>query len=143
MEITSTFKNNEKIPDKYTCNGININPPIKIIDYPEKTKSFALIVDDPDAPTKVWIHWIVFNITKPVIEENRQPFNSKRGINDSKKLDYSGPCPPSGTHRYFFKVYALDCLLDFNEGINKEMLEKVMRNHILAKTELIGLYSRK
>jgi Raf kinase inhibitor-like YbhB/YbcL family protein len=136
------FENNQLIPAKFTCDGEDINPPLIIDGVPEGTESLALIVDDPDAPMGTWVHWVVFDIPViPKIEENSVP--GKEGINDSGGRNYGGPCPPSGTHRYFFKIYALDTLLNLKEGISKEQLEKAMQGHILDNAELIGLYKRK
>ncbi len=143
MEITSpAFKHNEYIPAKYTCEGEDINPALVINGLPEGAESLALIMDDPDAPIGVWVHWVVFDIP-PVerIEENSAP--GKLGITNSSRRDYHGPCPPSGTHRYFFKIYALDTQLNLKEGASKGQLEKAMQGHILDKAELIGLYKRK
>lgn len=143
MKITSpAFKHNEYIPAEYTCEGKDINPEFVISEIPKGTKSLALIMDDPDAPMGVWVHWVVFDI--PVIahiEENSIP--GKLGITNSGKRDYHGPCPPSGTHRYFFKIYALDAQLNLKEGISKGQLEKAMQGHILDKAELVGLYERR
>lgn len=142
MKITSPeFKHNAYIPAKFSCEGEDVNPTLDISDIPEGTKSLALIMDDPDAPMGVWVHWVVFDI--PVImqiEENSVP--GKLGITNSGRRDYHGPCPPSGTHRYFFKLYALDTLLNLKEGISKGQLEKAIEGHILDKAELIGLYKR-
>lgn len=143
MQIKSIFKNNEKIPVKYTCDGENINPPLEILDIPKNAKTLVLIIDDPDAPAGIWVHWILFNI--PIINkipENSIPSEAILGMNDFKKLKYGGPCPPSGTHRYFFKLYALDTKLNLPGGSKKSEIEKAMQNHILAKAELIGLYQR-
>ena len=142
MKLTSKeFDNNKFIPKKFTCQGIDVNPSLNIRDIPEGTKSLALIVDDPDAPMGIWVHWVVFDI--PVVshlEEDSIP--GKQGINDFGKNDYGGPCPPSGTHRYFFKIYALDTQLNLEEGISKNKLEEAMKGHILDKAELIGLYKK-
>lgn len=142
MRLSSPeFEHNQLIPEKFTCDGEDINPTLNIEDIPPETKSLALIVDDPDAPMGTWVHWVVFDI--PVIskiEENSVP--GMQGTNDFQKLDYGGPCPPSGTHRYFFKLYALDCKLNLEEGVRKKDVEKAMQGHILAQTELIGLYRR-
>ncbi len=142
MKLTSPeFENGKMIPRKFTCEGDDINPTLIIEDIPAGTKSLALIVDDPDAPMGTGVHWVSFNI--PVvsqIDEDRIP--GKQGINDFGRNDYGGPCPPSGTHRYFFKIYALDTVLDLNEGINKQALEDAMEDHILNKAELIGLYKK-
>lgn len=143
MKLTSKeFKHNEYIPAKFTCQGKDINPSLKIDDIPEGTKSLALIVDDPDAPMGMWVHWVVYDIAViPQIEENSIP--GKQGINDFGRKNYGGPCPPSGTHRYFFKIYALDKKFNLAEGINKQELETAMKNHILDKAELIGSYKKK
>lgn len=147
MKIQSpAFNNNEKIPDRYTADGEDINPPLIISEIPKNAKFLALINDDPDAPIGGWVHWVIFNIpvsgTSLEIKENSTPENAVLGINDFKKLKYGGPAPPSGTHRYFFKVYALDNKLNLQEGASKSQVEKAMENHILDKAELIGLYSR-
>lgn len=135
------FANNETIPDKYTCQGENINPPLMIINMPEETKTLVLIVDDPDAPNGVWDHWVVWDIdNNPSINENSIP--GRQGKNSAGDNNYKGPCPPSGTqHRYFFKLYALDSALDLEEGSTKTKVEKEMKGHILDQTQLIGLYS--
>ena len=142
LKVTSNvFKNNEMIPSKYTCDGSDINPPLNIEGIPKETKSLVLIMDDPDAPMKTWVHWIVWNIpAKTTIEENS--VSGMEGLNDFKRKSYGGPCPPSGTHRYFFKVYALDTTLYLGANSKKEDLEKAMQGHILAKGELVGLYKR-
>ena len=142
MKITSpSFGNNELIPAKFTCQGDDVNPTLVFEDVPSEAKSMALIVDDPDAPMGIWVHWVVYDM--PVmaqVEENSIP--GKQGNNDFGRKDYGGPCPPSGTHRYFFKLYALDATLDLKEGISKKELEKAMEGHILEESELIGLYKK-
>ena len=142
MKIKSPeFENNAFIPSKFTCEGEDINPALIIEEVPNNAKSLALIMDDPDAPMGTWVHWVVFDI--PVvsrIEENSVP--GKKGINTAKKKDYHGPCPPFGTHRYFFKAFALDTMLNLNEGSSKGAIEKAMQGHILDKAELIGLYKK-
>lgn len=138
---SNAFKADDFIPSEYTCDGSNISPPIDIKGIPEDAQSLALIVDDPDAPVNTWVHWVVWNI--PVthhLKENH--VHGIEGTNDFQKKQYGGPCPPSGTHRYFFKVYALDCLLDLPAGSKKHALEKAMSGHILAFGELVGLYKR-
>ncbi|MGB7002666.1 MAG: YbhB/YbcL family Raf kinase inhibitor-like protein [Halobacteriota archaeon] len=142
MKLTSPeFENGNKIPRKFTCEGDDFNPRLIIEDIPAGTKSLALIVDDPDAPMGTWVHWVSFNI--PVVSQiDEDSIPGKQGINDFGRKDYGGPCPPSGTHRYFFKIYALDNVLDLNEGINKEALEDAEEGHILDKAELIGLYKK-
>jgi Raf kinase inhibitor-like YbhB/YbcL family protein len=135
------FKNNQKIPPKYTCSGEDVNPQLNITDIPEETKSLVLIVDDPDAPMGDWVHWIVWNIPPTnKIEEKSVP--GVEGINDFGKHSYGGPCPPSGTHRYFFKVYALDTQLNLRVHSRKKDLEYAMTGHILAQGKLVGLYKR-
>jgi Raf kinase inhibitor-like YbhB/YbcL family protein len=142
MKIVSpSFKNNEKMPVKFTYDGKDVNPSLEIENLPEGTKSLALIVDDPDAPMKTWVHWVLYDIPPSSrIEEDSVP--GKQGINDSGGKNYHGPCPPSGTHRYYFKVYALDKILGLKEGISKSDLEKAMRGSILSSAELVGLYNR-
>ncbi|MGB2600023.1 MAG: YbhB/YbcL family Raf kinase inhibitor-like protein [Candidatus Omnitrophota bacterium] len=143
MKITSPeFRNNEDIPLKFTCQGEDISPALKLEDIPQEARSLALIVDDPDAPMGTWVHWVVYDIPAlPEIEEDTIP--GKQGVNDFGRTNYGGPCPPSGTHRYFFKAYALDTMLGLKEGINKGTLEKAMEGHILDKAELIGLYKKR
>jgi hypothetical protein len=146
MSISSpAFENNGTVPQKYTCDGSDINPPLKITGIPSSAKSMALIVDDPDAPAGIWVHWLVWNIDPgtPEIKENSVPSGAVQGLNDFRKKDYGGPCPPSGTHRYFFKLYALDKRLDLKSGASKADLEKTMAGHIVGQAELVGLYSRK
>lgn len=136
------FQNEGMIPFKYTCDGRNVNPSLDIEHIPEETKCLALIVDDPDASIGTWVHWLVWNI--PVthhIKENE--VHGTEGINDFQQDHYAGPCPPSGTHRYYFKIYALDALLDLPPNTRKLQLEKAMSEHIIAFGELVGLYKRK
>jgi Raf kinase inhibitor-like YbhB/YbcL family protein len=142
MKISSPqFKNNDFIPKKFTCMGINVSPELVIENIPEAAKTLALIVDDPDAPSGTWIHWVVYNMA-PLsrIAENTIP--GKQGINDFGKYNYGGPCPPSGTHRYFFKLYALDKELNLAEGVSAEALLEAMQGHMLDSTELIGLFKK-
>lgn len=145
MKLTShAFQNNQTIPIKYTCDSSNINPPLTISDVLAKVKSLVLIVDDPDAPIGTWVHWTVWNINPGIreINENSVPEGAQEGITDFGRPGYGGPCPPSGTHRYLFKLYALDTKLNLDAGTKKSKLEEEMENHILDKAELIGLYSR-
>jgi len=142
MKITSPeFAHNTSIPKKFTCEGQDINPPLVISDIPSEAKSLTLIVDDPDAPMGTWVHWVAYNI--PIIkriEESSVP--GVQGVNNAGTKNYHGPCPPSGTHRYFFKLYALDTALNLAEGASKGAVEKAMQGHILDKAELIGLYKK-
>lgn len=145
MKITSSaFENNTKIPGKYTCDGENVNPPLSIFDVPLNAKSLVLIVDDPDAPSKTWVHWVLYDIDARTreIKENSIPSGVTQGMTDFGNINYGGPCPPLGTHRYFFKLYALDTNLSFPKGVTKQEVERAMQNHILSKAELIGLYGR-
>jgi len=145
MKIASwVFDNNTKIPSKYSCDGEDVSPPLEFVDIPNSAKSLALIVDDPDAPSKIWVHWVVYNINPQAseVKENSVPEDGIEGITDFGKPGYGGPCPPSGTHRYFFKLYALDTTLDLPQNATKQMVEEKMQDHIIDSAELIGLYSR-
>jgi Raf kinase inhibitor-like YbhB/YbcL family protein len=143
MRIASqSFKNEETIPDKFTPQGKDISPMLEIKDIPKGAKSLVLIIDDPDAPGGVWIHLVLFNI--PItskIEENTSPGTA--GLNSYNHTKYSGPCPPYGVHRYFFKIYALDKTLNLEEGSNLEDIKKEMKDHVLDQSQLIGFYSKK
>jgi Raf kinase inhibitor-like YbhB/YbcL family protein len=146
MDLTSrAFPHNGMVPPEYTCDGANGNPPLTIRTAPAKTRSLALIVDDPDAPMGIWVHWVVWNIGPGTMDipANSVPIGALQGTNDFGKQSYGGPCPPSGTHRYFFKLYALDTSLALKTGATKVQLEEAMKGHILEKAELIGLYRRK
>jgi Raf kinase inhibitor-like YbhB/YbcL family protein len=142
--LSPVFKQNEKIPSKYSCDGQSINPQLNIYEIPENTKTLALIVDDPDAPMGTFVHWVVFNIdpVKTIINEDEKARFGVLGVNSAGKLNFVAPCPPSGTHRYFFKLYALNAELNLPEGSDKTAVENAMKNHILGKAELIGLYSK-
>lgn len=140
---SSAFNPNTTIPQQYTCDGANDSPPLTWKGGPEETKSYVLIVDDPDAPNGTWVHWLLFNIpadTHQLTEKNHIPNGAITGKNSWGNSEYGGPCPPSGRHRYFFKLYALDTVLKLDENARKEDLLNAMENHILAKAELIGLY---
>lgn len=145
MELTSSsFKQANPIPSLYTCEGKNISPPLAWKGAPDGTKSFVIIVDDPDAPSKTWVHWVLYNIPESVHEatEGNPPEKGFQGTNDFGKTGYGGPCPPSGVHRYFFKLYALDQVLNIPHGGSKEQVEKAMEGHILDQTELVGTYAK-
>ena len=137
-----SFKLNEEIPEKYTCDGKNINPPLEIEDIPEDTKSLAMIVDDPDAPNGTFTHWVVWNIppTKR-IEENSEP--GIQGKNDFNIKNYKGPCPPSGDHRYYFKLYALDKKLSIQQGAEREKIISEIQDHVIESCNTMGRYSKK
>jgi len=136
------FEDNGLIPEKYTCDGNDTNPPLKIGNIPLKTQSLALLIDDPDAFNGIWNHWVVWNISpQGTINENGVP--GEEGLNSFNRHTYGGPCPPSGTHRYLFTVYALDTKLKISISSRKKDLEAAMSGHILAKGELVGKYARK
>ena len=146
MTLTSpAFTDGATIPSKYTCDGADISPPLDIGNVPDGAKSLALIVDDPDAPVGTWVHWVLWDIPAQTREilENSIPAGTQQGRNDWKRNGYGGPCPPSGTHRYFFKLYALDMPLALGAGTTKKDLERAMDGHVLAHTELKGTYRRR
>lgn len=145
LKIESPAFNNEgMIPLKYTCDGENINPPLVITGIPENTKSLVLIVEDPDAPAGTWIHWTVWNISPATneIPENSVPQGAVEGITDFGSPGYGGPCPPSGKHRYFFKLYSLDITLDLAPSATVEDIEEAIQGHIIESAELMGTYER-
>jgi Raf kinase inhibitor-like YbhB/YbcL family protein len=145
MKITSpAFQHTKEIPSEYTCDGSDTSPELNIGDVPEDTKSLVLINDDPDAPGRTWDHWIVFNMPSHVtkIEKGKEP-EGVAGTNSWGRTGYGSPCPPSGTHRYFFKLYALDTYLDLEVGSTKVELESAMAGHIIDSAELMGTYKRK
>jgi len=146
MKLSSpAFGYDKFIPSEYTCDGSNVSPPLLIGYIPIKTKSLVLIVEDPDAPMGVWLHWLMWNISPQTkkIRKNSVPRGAIQGINSFKRHNYGGPCPPSGTHRYFFKLYALNTILDISVDSTKAELKKAMKSHIISQAELIGLYKRK
>lgn len=143
MKITSTeFTHNQNLPAKYSCDGNDVNPPLTISDTPEGTKSLVLIHDDPDAPVGTWVHWLLWNISPDTTEiaENSTPSGAVTGKNSWNETKYGGACPPSGTHRYFFKIYALDTTLNLSPNSKSADIEAAMKGHVLDKAELIGLY---
>lgn len=142
---TPAFQAGGDIPAKFTCNGANVNPDLKINGAPNEAKSLVLIVDDPDAPHGLFTHWIVWNIDPKTanIGENSAPVGGIQGTNDFGKRNYGGPCPPSGTHRYFFKIFALDTKLDLKPSARRAELDAAMHGHTLAQGELMGRYSHK
>ncbi len=141
--ISSAFQHNSKIPSKYTCDGENISPPLSFVDVPENAKSLALIMDDPDTRMGTFVHWVLFNIDPKTkgINENFVASSISQGLNSANNRGYVGACPPTGIHRYFFKLCALDAILNLTNS-DKAAVEKSMQGHILEKAELIGLYSR-
>ncbi len=144
INLTSTaFVHGTGIPSEFTCDGSDIVPPLTITNVPKNTESLALIMDDPDAPVGTFVHWVVWNIPPDTkeIKKGKEP-NGVQGITDFRKLGYGGPCPPSGTHRYFFKLYAIDTKIDLPQGFKKKDLEKAIEGHIIEKTELMGIYKK-
>ncbi len=151
FELTSTaFGNGDPIPTKYTCDNQDISPPLQWSDPPEGTRSFALICDDPDAPVGTWVHWVLYNLPastrdlpEAVPSDADLSDGGQHGQNSWRRPGYGGPCPPGGTHRYFFKLYALDAELELAAGASKEQLLAAMKGHVLASTETMGVYSRR
>ena len=142
---SSSFQAGGDIPAKFTCNGTNVSPELQITSVPNEAKSLVLIVDDPDAPRGLFTHWIVWNIDPKTtrIAENSAPTAGVQGANDFGKRNYGGPCPPSGMHRYFFKIFALDMKLELKPSARRAELDAAMRGHVLAQGELMGRYSHK
>ena len=143
------FENEAMIPAKYTCDGRDISPPLSWEGLPQGAKSIALISDDPDAPVGTWVHWVIWNIPadktglpESMPKDRELPDKTRQGTTDFKRIGYGGPCPPGGVHRYYFKLYALDAMLELEAGATKAQLLKAMEGHILAKGELMGKYTR-
>lgn len=147
MLRSEAFSDGDAIPRRFTCDGGDVSPPLGWTSAPELTKGFALIMDDPDAPAGVWVHWVVFNVP-PEVSEIREggsrslPRGADHGANSWGRKGYGGPCPPGGTHRYFFKLYALDVELDVAPGVTAEVLSRAMTGHIIGEATLMGRYSR-
>lgn len=139
------FADGAAIAAKYTCDSENVNPPLVVANVPVAAKSLALIVDDPDAPGGMWVHWVAWNIPPQTreIREGGLPAGAVQGTNGWRRNHYGGPCPPSGKHRYFFKFYALDTTLDLQPSATKADLERVMQGHILADGQLLGTYEKR
>jgi len=150
MELASTaFKNGEVIPQKYTCEGADVSPALSWAEAPQGTKTLVLIVDDPDAPVGTWVHWVLFNLPATAralteaVPKTATAVGGLQGRNDFQQIGYGGPCPPRGKpHRYFFKLYALDAVLDLRPGATKRDVEAAMKGHIQANGELMGTYQR-
>jgi Raf kinase inhibitor-like YbhB/YbcL family protein len=150
IKVTSSvFKDGEIIPRRHACDGADISPPLSWTSVPGGAKTIALICDDPDAPVGTWVHWVLFNLPAGVKElaeavpPDRDLANGgKQGLNDWRRIGYGGPCPPGGTHRYFFKLYALDTVLNLQPGATKAELLRAMEGHILAQGQLMGKYRR-
>ncbi len=146
---TSAFSHGEAIPREYSCDGDNVSPSLRWSDAPDGAKSFALIMDDPDAPGGTFVHWVYYDIPSSVqelpkaVDNKTQPsVGGTQGKNSFGKVGYGGPCPPGGEHRYYFKLYALDSVLDLEPGISKDELLRAMEGHILEETQLMGTYTR-
>ncbi|HDP89292.1 MAG TPA: YbhB/YbcL family Raf kinase inhibitor-like protein [Thioalkalivibrio sp.] len=151
MRIRSTaFEHNQPIPARYTCEGEDVSPPLIFEEVPAKAKSLVLIVDDPDAPDpkapqRTWVHWVLYNLPPDLTgldEATATPPRAAVGLNDWQRNDWGGPCPPIGRHRYFFKLYALDTVIDEREGLTKLDITEAMIDHVIAQAELVGTYSR-
>src|SRR5712691_7767432 len=146
MKISSpAFQEGGTIPEKFSKNGQNANPALRFEGAPAEAKSLALIVDDPDAPSGLFTHWLVWSMDPKTTEiaESSVPEKAVQGTNDFPKTGYGGPCPPSGTHRYYFKIFALDQMLDLKAGAKRSAVDAAMRGHVIAQGELMGRYSRK
>ena len=146
---SAAFMPAHEIPVRHTCDGLDISPPLAWTGVPAAAKSLALILDDPDAPDPVaprmvWVHWVLYNLPADIhgLEEGAKGLPAQQGMNDWHQPGYRGPCPPAGKHRYFFRLYALDTMLPDMQCPEKSVLEKAMRNHILAQSELVGLYQK-
>jgi Raf kinase inhibitor-like YbhB/YbcL family protein len=153
MAITvtsSAFQQGKAIPSQFTCDAADMSPPLAWQGIPDGAKSIVLISDDPDAPVGTWVHWVCYDIpptvgslSQNILKVDTLPCGGKQGLTDFRSIGYGGPCPPSGTHRYFFKVYALDILLNLPAGKTKKEIQTAMKGHVLAQGELMGVYSRK
>jgi hypothetical protein len=146
---SSAFEEGELIPIKYTCDGEDVSPPLSWTQPPKEAKSMVLICDDPDAPMGTWVHWVLFGLSPDTLElaegishEKDVLGGAKQGLNDFRKYGYGGPCPPGGTHRYFFKLYAVDTHVSLNAGATKNEVLNAIKGHILAEGQLMGRYSR-
>ncbi len=151
LQLTSSaFSHEGSVPAAYTCDGRDISPSLAWTAPPAGTKRLALISDDPDAPMGTWVHWVVYNIP-PAVKQLAEAFpataelpdGTRQGMTDFGRVGYGGPCPPGGTHRYYFKLYALDTALSLGPGVTKRQLEEAMQGHILAEAQLMGRYRRK
>jgi Raf kinase inhibitor-like YbhB/YbcL family protein len=148
FRLTTTAFPGAVIPAKYACDGVDVSPAVAWHDPPKGTQSFALIADDPDAPAGTWVHWVIYDVPagslalpEDIPKERELPDGTRQGRNDFGKIGYNGPCPPKGTtHRYCFKLYALDTKLDLKTGASKGELERNMKGHVLAQTELVARF---
>lgn len=152
IQLTSTaFADGHAMPAKYTCDGADVSPALTWTNAPADSKSFALIVEDPDAPAGIWVHWVVYDLPvgtnslpENVARSQYIPGHARQGLNDFKRLGYSGPCPPPGpAHRYFFRLYALDTMIDLKPGASRKDLLQAMEGHVQAEAQLMGTYQRR
>lgn len=151
FELTSAaFASGATIPSRYTCDGDDLSPPLAWQGAPAGTRAFALICDDPDAPAGTWIHWVIYDIpatetglAEGIPPQETLPGGARQGVNSWGRVGYNGPCPPRGTHRYFFTLYALNTLLQLGPGARRDDLLRALRGHILAETRLMGTYARR
>ena len=149
--VSRAFAQGKVIPDKYTCNGKNVSPPLQWTDVPRAAKELVLIVDDPDAPSGTFVHWLLYGLQpgESGVEEGipagtaTLPNGAHQGLNDFRKIGYAGPCPPSGTHRYYFHLYALDSALNLPPGITRDKVDKAIKTHVVEEAELLGYYAKK
>jgi hypothetical protein len=146
---SDVFEAGGPIPSKFSCDGQDVSPPLTWNGVPQGANSLALVMEDPDAPAGIWVHWVLYNIPvslsglpEGVPAEQELSNGSLSGLNSWRRSGYGGPCPPGGTHRYFFRLYALDQVLDLGAGATKEHLSEAMQGHILGQTEIVGTYSR-
>lgn len=150
LQVSSiAFQEGGMIPNKYTCDGQDVSPPLAWTKPPDGTKSLALISDDPDAPVGTWVHWVIYGISpsnqslpEAVPKEKIVLGSARQGVNDFRKIGYGGPCPPRGTHRYYFRLYALNNVPDLPPGASKNDLMKAMEGHIVAEGQLMGKFGR-
>lgn len=150
IQLTSSaFEEEDLIPSRYTCDGTDISPPLAWEGVPEATQSIAIISDDPDAPMGTWVHWVIYNIppektglSESIPNDETLADGTRQGISSFGETGYGGPCPPSGTHRYYFKIYALDRKIDVVPIMDKDTIEEAMQGHILAQGQLMGRYKR-
>lgn len=150
IAVTSpAFEDGGMIPKQYTCDGEDISPPLNISGVPTEARSLAMVADDPDAPAGTWVHWVLYNLPPGTTElpenmpvDEKIQNGAKHGVTDFGGFGYGGPCPPSGTHRYYFKMYALDTMLDLSGRVTKAEVIKAMQGHVLAEGQLMGRYQR-
>lgn len=149
--VSGDFRHGERIPERFTCDGEDLSPPLAWHGVPVETRSFALVCDDPDAPRGTWVHWLLYNLPAEAVELGagvprlpELPSRARQGINDGGDVGYGGPCPPGGQpHRYFFRLHALDTSLNLPPGVNRADLEQAMAGHVLAVGTLMGTYERR